>query len=276
MGIGMIKLIRLSTLIVIFYALTVCSFADEIILKNGQRLVGVLTAQHDDTISFEIYYESVAISSVIKKSDIQELIMSESDVIDESVLFEITQKAKGRMLYKGRWLPNKHVSMLIAREKKMDIVKKLVLFSIKFFIFFLICFSLIMGIDFFNYELRKFRLKRISNLESADHRLHKRIFQEFRFKYVLPNGKTKKAKTLNMSLGGLCFLSNVEFQISDKLKVELEVGGDKKNLFLEGLVVRKEKDPKSQKHNIGLSFVGLSHKTRQLVAQIISEARHKK
>lgn len=272
----MIKLVRLATFIVIFYTLCVCSFADEIILQNGQKLVGVLTAQHDDTISFEIYYDSVTISSVIKKADILELVISESDAIDESVLFEITQKAKGRMLYKGRWLPNKHVSTLMAREKKMDMVKKFVLFSIKFFIFFLICFSLIMGVDFFNYELRKFRLKRISKLESADHRLHKRIFQEFSFKYNLPNGKSKKARTLNMSLGGLCFLSNVEFQMSDKLKVELEVGNDKKNLSLEGLVVRKEKDPKSQKYNIGLSFVGLSHKTRQSIAQIISDAQHKK
>lgn len=272
----MIKLIRLSTLILVFYTLCVSSFADEIILKNGQRLVGVLTAQNDDAISFDIYYDSVVVSSVIKKADIRELNMSESNVMDESLLFEITQKAKGKMLYKGRWLPSKHVSMLMAREKKMDVAKKLVLFSIKFFIFFLICFSLIMGVDFFNYELRKFRLKRIVNRESADYRLHKRIFQEFPFRYILSNGKTKKARTLNMSLGGLCFLSDVDFQMSDKLKIELEVSTDKKKLSLEGLVVRKEKDPKSQKYNIGLSFVGLSHKKRQLIAQIISETQHKK
>jgi len=271
-----IKLIRLLTLILFFYTLSISSSADEIILQNGQKLMGVLTAQHKDTISFDIHYDNVTIPSVIKKTDIREISMSESGVIDESVLFEIAQKAKGRTLYKGRWLPKKHVDMLMAREKKIDMAKNIALFSIKFFIFFMICFSIVMGVDFFNYELRKFRLKRIASKETADHRLHKRILLKFPFVYILSDEKTKKAKTLNMSLGGLCFLSDEEFQMSDKLKVELEVGDGKKKLSVEGLVVRKEKDPKSQKNNIGLSFVGLSHKTRQSIAQIISDARRKK
>ena len=271
----MIKLLRLSTLI-LFFCVSGVLCADEIILTNGQKLVGVLSSQDDDTISFEIHYDSVTIPSVIKKTDIREISISESDSMDESALFKITQNAKGRVLYKGRWLPKEHVKLLVSREKKMDTAKRLALFSIKFFIFFMICFSIIMGIDFFNYEFRKFRLKRIVNKETADHRLHKRIFLEFPFKYILPDGKTMKATTLNMSLGGLCFLSDTEFQMSDKLKVELDMGDKKEKLSIEGLVVRKEKDFKSQKYNIGLSFIGLSHKTRQMIAQIISDAQHKK
>jgi len=246
------------------------SFADEIILKNGQNLTGKVLSQKDNVISFEIYFDSIVVPATINKNDIVNIELDNSEMIDESTLFEISQRAKGLVLYKGRWLPEKHVATLMRRQDKIDKIKRFTLFSIQFFIFLMVCFGLIIGMDLLNFGFRKYKLWRVAKTESADNRLHRRISVKLDFKFQLEKGEEYSAVTTNVSLGGLLFSTDLDLHPSERIKVKL-LFEENDILEIEGLVVRSEKDFKTEKNNVGVSFLSLNHEMRQKIAKLIAQ-----
>jgi len=264
------KIIFISFIAVIFYLEPLC--ADEITLKNGQNLTGKVLSQKDNIISFEIYFDSIVVSASINKDDILNIELDNSELIDESTLFEITQQSRGLILYKGRWLPKKHVATLMQRQDKIDKIKRFTLLSIQFFIFLMVCFGAIIGLDLLNFGVRKYKLWRVAKTETADNRLHRRIPVKLDFCFKIENGVEHKAVTTNISLGGLLFSTELELKPSDRISVKLS-SEDNEILELEGLVVRSEKDYKTDQHNIGVSFLSVDHEIRQEIAKIIAKHR---
>ena len=242
--------------------------ADEITLKNGKILYGNIYDQREDSVCIEIDFDGVKVPSSIKKSDIVSIEFDNESLTDEATLFAIQQQTKGLELYKGRWLPKKHVDLLRQRQQKIKSVRKLAVFSIQFFIFFIIGFAIVIGLDFLNYQLRKYKLHRVINKENADNRLHRRIYLKFPIKFTTQEGISYDACTSNISLGGLLFHTEVNLNLADQLSIQV-ISSDSV-LNVTGLVVRKIKGISGTVHNIGVSFIGLDKSKRQQIAQLIA------
>lgn len=259
---------RITMLIVIVCSIFECVYGDEILLKNGKKLSGRLLDQQDDVISFEVHLDSVTFSAILQKDDVLEIEFDNTDHVDESALFALQQKTKGLELYNGRWLPKKHVENIKSSQKNMYTAQKVALFSIQFFIFLIIGFAVVLGVDVLHYQWRKFKLNRIVKREKADHRLHRRIPLKYPIK-VAPKGKEQfDAQTNNISLGGLLFSTDMELNLADHIDIELMYSDG--SIYIAGLIVRKEKDVQSEMYNLGVSFIGLDQEKRQKIAYLIA------
>ncbi|MDX9703125.1 MAG: PilZ domain-containing protein [Candidatus Auribacterota bacterium] len=243
-------------------------YADVITLKNGETLTGKLLDQQSDIISFEVHMNSVIFPAIIKKDDVTKIELDNEDMVDEAALFVLKQKTKGLELHNGRWLPKKHVALLKARQKNMYTAQRVAVFSIQFFIFLVIGFALVMGVDLLHYQWRKYKLNRIIHREKADHRLHRRIPIQHAIKVRSEKFPELDAQTSNISLGGLLFSTDKDFQLADHISVEIKLAD--RSIEVDGLIVRKEKDIKTELNNLGVSFIGLSQAKRQEIAYIIA------
>ena len=243
-------------------------YADEITLKNGEKLTGRLLDQQDDIISFEVHLDSVMFPAIIKKDDVTHVDIDNEDMMDEGALFVLQQKTKGLELFHGRWLPKKHVELIKARQRNINTAQKVALFSIQFFVFLVVAFAIVMGVDLLHYQWRKFKLNRIVRQEKADHRLHRRMVMSYPVKVKSEKFPLFEATTSNISLGGLLFSTDKDLQLGDQIEVEVILPD--RSIEVDGLIVRKEKDVKSDLHNLGVSFVGLDQSKRQEIARLIA------
>ncbi len=259
--------------IVFAYLLVLSVYADEITLKNGETLTGRLLDQQEDIISFEVHFDSVVFPAIIKKEDVTHVEMDNEDMMDEAALFVLQQKTKGLELFHGRWLPKKHVELIKARQRNINTAQKVALFSIQFFIFLVIAFALVMGVDLLHYQWRKFKLNRIVHQEKADHRLHRRMAMCYPVKVESEKFPLFEAKTTNISLGGLLFATEKDLQLGDQIAVEVILSDS--SIEVDGLIVRKEKDIKSDMHNLGVSFLGLNQAKRQQIARLIANSENR-
>lgn len=245
--------------------------AAEIILKNGRSFNGKIIEQNNDAISFEMNVDSILIPAIINKKDIVSVEFDNTESQDDTNLFNLQQQAKGLVLYQGRWLPKKHVGLLVDRKAKLDKMKKITLFSIQVIIFLMICLAIVMGLDFFYFKLNKYRIKKVSQRHKDD-RLHQRIAITVPFIILLNDGTKFSAETSNISLGGLLFYTDKDIRIGTQVRLMLILPECNTPVKIKALVVRVEKDVKTQKNSIGVSFVGL-HSGRQQIAQLIAQSR---
>ncbi|MEW6536166.1 MAG: PilZ domain-containing protein [Candidatus Auribacterota bacterium] len=259
----------------LFVCLLCCAFiarADEIILKNGVRLQGLLVGERDSNLEFDILYDTIRIPARISKSDVLSVEMDNTGSEQTVDLFSISQQAKGLVLYEGRWLPKEHVDMVRSKQSKIAQAKKITLFSLQFFFFLMACLALVIVFDFLHYEWKRLRVRRVEKGQSgADYRLHRRISAAIPFEFEMENGTKHSAVTTNISLGGMLFTTPVALELTTQINVSLTA--DDIHIDCQGMVVRSDKEPNENIYNIGLSFIGLNADMRQKIARFIAHAQ---
>lgn len=113
--------------------------------------------------------------------------------------------------------------------------------------------------------------------------LQKRYFARFSyrldFQIVLAKNKTEAASTLDISEGGLCFVTKKRLETNANLRIKLNLSAQELSLpVITGRVAWiKEIEGPQLKYKIGLEFIRLSRENRQAIAKLIkniSSSKH--
>jgi len=95
-------------------------------------------------------------------------------------------------------------------------------------------------------------------------RRFKRVGYKAGIKILLPEGKTESAQTLNISKGGICFISKRKLEKGSALKVKLRFPKAKKTIFARARVTWVK-----DKYKVGLKFIKLKDKEKKILSKFI-------
>jgi len=103
-------------------------------------------------------------------------------------------------------------------------------------------------------------------------RRFERIPYKANIKVLLPENKTEVTQTVNISEGGICFVSKRSLATDSQIKIELELPKNKKTIHVKARVawikeIGRLPGQAVNKYKVGLEFIGLKDKDRKILSK---------
>lgn len=106
-------------------------------------------------------------------------------------------------------------------------------------------------------------------------RRFKRVSYSAIIEVIFPKDKTESCRTIDISEGGLCFISERKFKTDERVRIKLRFLKEKEQLEIKARVAwRKDIEDESKEgigiYRIGLEFIGLKEKEQERLSRIIN------
>ena len=105
----------------------------------------------------------------------------------------------------------------------------------------------------------------------SEMRRFKRINYKTQIEIMIPGGRTQRAETIDISLGGVCFSTPIPFKTDKKVKLTLDLLRKKKSISATGRIAwikRESASPRGmQQYKVGVEFVKMTNDEQQLLSE---------
>lgn len=240
-------------------------YADTITLRNQQTLTGKILSAGTDEIHCLLIINDVPITAAIKTADI---VFVE---YDNGTTLQFTEHEQEiRTANEQRTV---HSSIQSPPSRYTDI-KRWKNIGIKCLFALVISLVLFSLFDYIGTALRTIRRKRRQNQRNSNRRAHVRQITHMPFIYSTSAQKNAAAETVNISRGGLLFLSAETHTTLGHISIQLLPENGEK-ILLEAMIIRCEYNPSLKLYAVGVCFVGLTDETRNRLAGLLTKLENK-
>lgn len=241
------------------------AYADTITLRNQQTVTGKIFSAGTDEIHCLLIINDVPITAAIKTADIAFVEYDNGTTLQFTAHEHEIHTANEQQAVPSSIQAPPFEYTDTARWKNVGLKCLLALvISLALFAFF----------EYTGTALRKIRRNRQHNQRHSNRRIHARRIARMPFTYSTTARKNTAAETVNISLGGLLFLSAETHTSLGHISIQL-LPEEGKKILLEAMIIRCEYNHSLQLYAIGVCFVGLTDETRNSLANLLTQLENK-